>query len=350
MTRPRVALVALLLAVVLLAGCSKADSAAVVNGTTITNESVDQSLLLFRALAATQGQTCGQTDAEGPSPEDEPAACARQALGTMIQEEVLKQYAVEHDVVVDEALVSTTVQQLSETLTGEEDLATLLKGEGVTEQEFNGIIKRLLLFGAVQEDVTAQALGDEKIRKLYDENPEQFTMLDTSHVLVESEDEALEVREKATPKNFAHLAQTTSEDPGSATEGGSIGEVAAAGLAPEYAQAAIDAKIGSIVGPVETEFGWHVIWVKGRNVIPFEEARRQIIDGAPEATDAFDAWFEKAMTSAQIEVNPRYGRWDAEKVAIVPINSTDPSEQPSVEPSVAPVGDPGAGQAPPQAP
>jgi peptidyl-prolyl cis-trans isomerase D len=71
--------------------------------------------------------------------------------------------------------------------------------------------------------------------------------------------EALLAEAKKSPKAFAELARKNSEDPGSAAEGGSLGFFARGRMAKPFEDAVFGAKPGDVVGPVETQFGYHVI-------------------------------------------------------------------------------------------
>ena len=60
--------------------------------------------------------------------------------------------------------------------------------------------------------------------------------------------------------NFAKLAEQKSQDPGSAKNGGSLGLVARGQMVKAFEEAAWALKPGEYSPPVETPFGWHVIW------------------------------------------------------------------------------------------
>ncbi len=59
--------------------------------------------------------------------------------------------------------------------------------------------------------------------------------------------------------SFSEMAIKHSEDPGSKDNGGSLGWVSRGSLVKEFETAAFTAEIGEIVGPIETEFGFHIL-------------------------------------------------------------------------------------------
>ena len=62
-------------------------------------------------------------------------------------------------------------------------------------------------------------------------------------------------------EDFAELARKYSGDPGSASKGGDLGYFAKGAMIKPFEDAAFGAQPGSIVGPVETEYGYHIIKV-----------------------------------------------------------------------------------------
>ena len=78
--------------------------------------------------------------------------------------------------------------------------------------------------------------------------------------------QAEEIMKTTNKENFAAKAEQFSKDPGSAKNGGSLGESTdLSKLVPEFAQAVNNAKVGEIVGPVKSEYGYHIIYVQGKD-------------------------------------------------------------------------------------
>ncbi len=64
--------------------------------------------------------------------------------------------------------------------------------------------------------------------------------------------------------DFADLAREYSADPGSGQRGGDLGWFGRGRMVPTFEQAAFGARVGEIVGPVESQFGLHIIQVNDR--------------------------------------------------------------------------------------
>lgn len=65
--------------------------------------------------------------------------------------------------------------------------------------------------------------------------------------------------------NFTEKAKELSKDPGSASNGGSLGTADINNFVPEFKAAVQSAKVGEIVGPVKTDYGYHVIYVESKD-------------------------------------------------------------------------------------
>ena len=93
--------------------------------------------------------------------------------------------------------------------------------------------------------------------------------------------EDLAARAKANPAKFAELAKQYSEDPGSAGQGGDLGNNPRGTMVKAFDDAVFAMKPGEIVGPVQSEFGFHVIKLIG--ITPAQTLSLDEAKGAIEA-------------------------------------------------------------------
>ncbi|MEK7680689.1 MAG: protein translocase subunit SecD [Patescibacteria group bacterium] len=84
----------------------------------------------------------------------------------------------------------------------------------------------------------------------------------------------LEVRSKATPQNFADLAKEFSTEPRADEKAGDLGYFAYKQVVPEFAKMAFEMPVGEISSPVETQFGWHIIYKKAEKTPKVYEVAR----------------------------------------------------------------------------
>ncbi|MBU2584050.1 MAG: peptidylprolyl isomerase [Bacteroidetes bacterium] len=65
--------------------------------------------------------------------------------------------------------------------------------------------------------------------------------------------------------DFAKVAKDYSQDQMSAVQGGDLGWFGKGMMVPEFEKAAFNAKIGDLVGPIKTNYGFHIIKVSNRS-------------------------------------------------------------------------------------
>ncbi|WP_116246202.1 peptidylprolyl isomerase [Nocardiopsis sp. FIRDI 009] len=84
------------------------------------------------------------------------------------------------------------------------------------------------------------------------------------HILVNTESEALELKEQIeNGADFADLARKHSSCP-SARDGGNLGSFAPGQMVPEFDKVVFSAPVGVLQGPVRTQFGMHLLEVTSR--------------------------------------------------------------------------------------
>ncbi len=121
---------------------------------------------------------------------------------------------------------------------------------------------------------------DAEIQAYYQEHLDDYNVDEKrvlDYVLLElkaTPSDSLDVRNQARElveqarggDDFAQLAQLYSEDPGSAEQGGDLGFFTRDAMVKPFSDAAFAADVGDVVGPVESNYGLHVIKVTDRRV------------------------------------------------------------------------------------
>ena len=254
---------------------------------------------------------------------------ARQYLTFLIHQQFVETYAEAHDVDADEAEVEGLFQQQVADLGGQASFDRILRQSGATDADVRHLLEQQVLRRLVADAVVAERLGEGALRQQYEDRVVEFSQVNVAHILVSTEREAQRIRDQATPKNFADLARRFSEDTASAPNGGDLGAQRASDLVGAFARAALRIPVGEIGGPVQTEFGFHVIHVLDRQTQPFEEVQETLLEEL--RGDVFGAWLLEQVEAAEIRVNPRYGFFDDRTGAVIPRTRSSPAPAPSVQ-------------------
>ena len=127
--------------------------------------------------------------------------------------------------------------------------------------------------------------------------------------------QADEIMKTTTKDNFAAKAKEFSKDPESAKNGGSLGETAdLSQLVPEFANAVKNGKAGDIVGPIKTQFGYHIIYIQSKDPKNDNVAKVSHILITPTISEASKQKVIKKVQNLKAEIESKKVTWDnAEK-------------------------------------
>lgn len=170
--------------------------------------------------------------------------------------------------------------------------------------------------GAISKDVITTSDGLNIVKKLGERDGEK--MVSASHILIcykgadlcagslSKEDAKAKIeslKKEATAENFAELARKNSTEPGVDETGGDLGTFARGSTVEAFENAVFDATIGEIVGPVETNYGYHLIY-KSAEATPKEyEVARIFVDTKTETdiVPPVEDWKFTGLTGKQLK-------------------------------------------------
>lgn len=135
---------------------------------------------------------------------------------------------------------------------------------------------QLIFFSPSEFSSTAIDISEDEIKTYYDAHIDEYkepekarlvyvtfsdapTKDDSSDVFARLEDVKKQI---ADGKDFSDLAKTYSMEPGASKSGGELGWFTRGRMVQEFEEACFNAKKGDIVGPVMTQFGYHIIKIE----------------------------------------------------------------------------------------
>ncbi len=292
-------LLALLLAT---AGCGSSKVVAEVNGEKITRAEYDTYVNVLRFFMPELESMLEDKSIS--------SALEAQILDTMVDTVIIKQDARSQNIeVTDEEAKDYFAQakeQLLTALGSEEEFGMRLKELKIEEQDLIAFIAGSLYSDKIIE-AFAQKVTDGDIAAFMEQYPEYVrvpAMLDLSHILLETEEDALAARERALAgEDFNLLAEELSKDPGVLTNRGDYGDIPVDSQSyyPEFmAGGNALTEIGEISLPVESVAGWHIIKLRNRTeetVMSVEQVRRAA------AEERFYHHFEDLYAASSIKIN-----------------------------------------------
>jgi peptidyl-prolyl cis-trans isomerase C len=258
-------------------------------------------------------------------------AMIQQIMPTLVDFEIAKTYAEEQGITVSESDVNQEIETIKDQIAEEaqaqgmsvgreEAFQQALQQAGLTEEELRAQLRdQILPVQKVQERVAGDAeASQEEVERFYEENKEaQYTTPEqrcARHILFNKDQRTKAEEVKGQLQNgadFAELAREYSQDPGSAENGGDLGCLGQGETVPNFEEALFNAEQGEIVGPVETEFGYHVIEVtdiRQQSTQPLSEVEGQIREqlSADIQAQEFSSWIQKQKEQRDVKYLPGY--------------------------------------------
>ncbi|MFA6490262.1 MAG: protein translocase subunit SecD [Candidatus Magasanikbacteria bacterium] len=172
--------------------------------------------------------------------------------------------------------------------------------------------------GSVSRTAIKSADGYSIVKKLAEQNGPK--RVGAQHILIcykgaESCDTAItytkeqakarieELKKEVTAKNFTDYAKRFSTEPAAATTGGDLGTFTSGQMVKSFEDAIFNVPVGSIVGPVETEFGYHLIYKKSEDA-PKEYSVSRIYFGLKQKSDIVppaESWKFSGLSGKQLK-------------------------------------------------
>ena len=183
-----------------------------------------------------------------------------------------------------------------------QDLYTQIKDDNV------GVVPRVI-----------DTMGAEVVAKI-EEKKEVGTEVKARHILIQyvgaeqasasttrSKEEALElikkIKSEVTADNFVEKAKEYSEEPGAATSGGDLGWFGKGVMVKAFEDAAFNMDDGSISEPIETAFGYHLIYREDSRAVNDVKVRAALFNKLQESDilPPQDEWKRTELTGKQLD-------------------------------------------------
>lgn len=191
-----------------------------------------------------------------------------------------------------------------------------------TADEFHREEQRAIRYLVVETAKLRRLLpvDEEELIAYYDDHRDEFLQSEEAnarHILIRvapdaTEEDGAEAEARANGvaaiarqgADFSELAAIHSEDPGSKDNGGDLGWFGRGRMVEEFEDAVFSAKPGEIIGPVRSQFGYHIIRVEAfrpEHQQPFEEVEEQVRSRVVEGRAAAEAEARATVLANRLE-------------------------------------------------
>jgi len=287
-------------------------------------------------LARVNGEAINKADFErairdlegragGPVPADQRDRIYRGVLDQLIGYRLLAQESVARKVAVPETDIDARIAEIRKQFPTQEAFTQTLEQRNMTVEGLRNDAREGMRIDRMLEAEIAgkAAVTPGQLEDFYKNNPDQFKTPErvrASHVLIAFPENAdaqakAAVRERAlvvlkalqAGNDFADVAQTNSQDPGSAAKGGDLGFFERGQMVGPFEQTAFTLKPGQLSDLVETTFGFHIIKVTAKETertLPLDEVRprlQQFLENQNREQQT-DAFVESLRAKGKVEI------------------------------------------------
>ncbi|KRG10939.1 foldase [Virgibacillus soli] len=224
-----------------------------------------------------------------------------QTLDGMINEKIVNMEVKKEKISISDDEIQKEMDDYIEQSGGEEAFNSALQQQGMKKKDLEKDIVQYLSIQKILEPRIE--ITDDEIKEYFESNKANFDQeeqVEASHILVDDEKTAKEVKKKIDEgEDFAELAKEYSKDESNAESGGELGFFGKGKMVKEFEDKAFSMKVDEISDPVKTEHGYHIIKVTDKK----DAKKAKLADHKEEIKDTL--FEQKLQTEYQTWLNEK---------------------------------------------
>ncbi|MGC9383356.1 MAG: peptidylprolyl isomerase [Kosmotogaceae bacterium] len=226
-------------------------------------------------------------------------------LKNLIEEKILTYYTVNEGIYPTQEELDAQTDSIVNNYTSDENTRNQIISIYGSIEAFRSLVEDTIIGQILVNKVKDYVFSDvdQQLAEYFEENKDdikkEYEVVNASHILLSSEATANEIKERITSGElaFSAAASNFSIDTNSAMTGGSLGEIHRGYMVEKFEEAAFSATPNEIVGPVETQYGYHLIKVASKTTFDnFEELKLSSVYSDVKndyLNQKFQEWFEE---------------------------------------------------------
>ncbi|MFO7882456.1 MAG: peptidylprolyl isomerase [Kosmotogaceae bacterium] len=234
-------------------------------------------------------------------------------LKNLIEEKMLTYYTKNEGIYPTQEELDAQTDSVVNNYTSDENTRNQIISIYGSIEAFRSLVEDTIIGQILVNKVKDYVFDDveEQLVRYFEENKEEIKRehekVSASHILVSSEATANEIKDMIVSGQleFSTAASDFSIDTNSAMTGGSLGEIQRGDMVEKFEEAAFSATPNEIAGPVETQYGYHLIKVASKTTFDnFEELKLSSVYSDVKndyLNQEFQKWFEQYKKESNFE-------------------------------------------------
>lgn len=249
---------------------------AVVGGEQIMKTEFNQIFEMFKVQYEQQyGANIWEQDVDGRKYID---VMKEKVLDMLVDIKVQEQEALKSGITATTEEIDAEVEKARKYFDTEEKFNEYLTSQKMTIEYLRNTIRKDILVSKFKEKLTTGVtVTDEEVATYYGANQDQFISIKASQILMENEEEAKKILERAKKgENFNELALQYSTDPTAKENKGDLGYFRKGQMVEPFETAAFALKPGEISDLVKTDYGYHIIKLEDKKYDKLEDISAEL--------------------------------------------------------------------------
>ncbi len=253
-------------------------------------------------------------DVQAPGNEKIRAEISKEVLKQMVERALLSQAASRAGIAAAPGDVAVRIMMDELNAGGQDRMAQVLQSQGYNLDQYRRLVAEMLTISKLNEYVTKNVVvTEEEIRAVYKSDHDLLTtpeQVKVGQILVPTKEKAAAlIAELDKGANFEKLADSNSIDPGVKDSHGVVGYITRDDpkIPDAFRAAAFSTPAGAYARqPVQSEFGWHVLFVydkKAAQLMSYADAHSQLQQQllASKKNDVFEGYLNRLQENSLIE-------------------------------------------------